>query len=66
MSKSSDYFKCDRHKAKLHLECRAELPADVYAERNAALAAGQSPIAALLGDPLPGRSALDKKHGVHA
>ena len=66
MTKSSDYFKSDRSKAKLHLECRAELPAEVDAERNAALAAERSPAAVLLGDPLPGRSALDKKQGVHA
>jgi hypothetical protein len=37
-------------------------PAMVLAEREAAWAAELTPNMAVLGDPLPGRSALDAKH----
>ena len=38
------------------------VPCAVEAEREAALAAPRTPDQLLLGDPLPGRSALDKKN----
>ena len=37
-------------------------PNEVLAEREAAWAAELTPNMAVLGDPLPGRSALDAKH----
>ena len=37
-------------------------PAEVLAEREAALAAELTPNMVVLGDPLPGRSALDAKY----
>ena len=37
-------------------------PNEVLAEREAASAAELTPNMAVLGDPLPGRSALDAKH----
>jgi hypothetical protein len=37
-------------------------PTDVWAERQAAWEAEQTPNMVVLGDPLPGRSALDAKH----
>ena len=41
--------------------CRAA-PGEVLAEREAAWAAELTPNMVLLGDPLPGRSALDAKY----
>lgn len=38
------------------------VPCAVEAEREAALAAARTPDQLLLGDPLPGRSALDRKN----
>jgi hypothetical protein len=38
------------------------VPCAVEAEREAALAASRTPDQLLLGDPLPGRSALDRKN----
>jgi hypothetical protein len=38
------------------------VPCAVAAEREAALAAPRTPDQILLGDPLPGRSALDRKN----
>jgi hypothetical protein len=37
-------------------------PSEVWAEREAAWRAELTPNMAVLGDPLPGRSALDAKH----
>ena len=37
-------------------------PSEVLAEREAAWAAELTPNMVVLGDPLPGRSALDAKH----
>jgi hypothetical protein len=37
-------------------------PGEVLAEREAAWAANLTPNMVVLGDPLPGRSALDAKH----
>jgi hypothetical protein len=41
-------------------------PSEVWAERQAAQAAEQTPNMVVLGDPLPGRSALDAKNRVLA
>jgi hypothetical protein len=38
-------------------------PSEVLAEREAAWAAELTPNMVVLGDPLPGRSALDARHG---
>jgi len=48
-----------RHLVRVNTRSRARV--DVLAERDAASAAELTPNMAILGDPLPGRSALDEK-----
>lgn len=49
-------------RAKLHIERAFRAPAEVLAERDRRMALEHASLtAALLGDPLPGRSALDKR-----
>lgn len=54
-----DTDRVQRHRIPVNVLSRA--PATVLAERDAASAADLTPNMAVLGDPLPGRSALDAK-----
>lgn len=53
-----------------HLQSQAArvkvIPPEVLAERNAALSHNPDITALVCGDPLPGRSALDKRNHPHA
>ena len=54
-----DAVRNQRHR--IHVFARSRARVDVLAERDAATAAELTPNMAVLGDPLPGRSALDAK-----